>query len=48
VLRWNRFLVTGDPNFKLNNNHRSRYARCLMREHPQFAGMFEVRELKAE
>lgn len=33
--------------FRLNNNWRSRLARDLMAEHPELAGMFELRELKA-
>jgi len=46
VLRWNRYLQTGHADFKLNNNHRSRYARLLMANYPAFAGIFETRELK--
>lgn len=31
--------------WKLNNNHRSRYARLIMRLEPELAGYFETREL---
>lgn len=47
VLRWNRYLTTTDPDFKLNNNYRSRYARLLMDNHPELQGLFETRELKS-
>lgn len=47
VVRWNRFLQTNDHEFKLNNNYHSRYARLIMHNHPEFEGMFELRELKA-
>lgn len=33
--------------FKLNNNWRSRLARDLMREEPELADFFELRELRA-
>jgi len=47
VLRWNRFLATADPEaWKLNNNYHSRYARLLMTNNPELAGVFELRELK--
>lgn len=47
VLRWNRMIHTTDPEFKMNNNYRSRYARLIMEMHPHLDGMFEVRELKS-
>lgn len=47
VLRWEQFLVTSDPDFKLNNNYRSRYARLIMEQEPDLAGIFEVRSLRA-
>jgi hypothetical protein len=47
VLRWQHAIHTqGDPDFRLNNNHRSRYARMLVQE-PGLAGFFETRELKS-
>jgi hypothetical protein len=49
VLRWERHLA-GLPDehedYKLNNNYHSRYARLIMDEHPEFRGLFELRELK--
>lgn len=48
VLRWQygRATVGGDE-FKLNDHFRSRYARLLIAEHPEFAGVFETRRLRA-
>lgn len=34
--------------FKLNNNFHSRYARLIMRLHPQLDGFFELRKLKKD
>ena len=45
VLRWQTMLATTDPDFKLNNNYRSRYARLIMAQEPDLAGVFELREL---
>ena len=47
VLRWDALLSTGGNDYKLNNNFPSRYARLIMEQEPDLAGMFEVRELKA-
>lgn len=47
VVRWNRFIETNDPEFKLNNNHHSRYARLLMKQEPDLAGFFDLRELRS-
>jgi hypothetical protein len=47
VLRWERFLATvGDSDYKLNNNYHSRYARLIMEQEGDLAGIFEVRKLK--
>lgn len=47
VMRWGRWLaITGDDEFKLNNNYRSRYARLIMEQEPDLRGIFEIRELK--
>lgn len=48
VLRW-RYLrkAKGHDGFKVNNNHRSRYARLIMAREPDLAGFFETRELKS-
>ena len=43
-LRWiSQFETTGDP-YKLNNDYRAFYARQLMKDHPQFRGLFQVRD----
>jgi len=47
VVRFHRALETTDPDFKLNNNYSSRYARILMDEEPELAGFFQTRELKS-
>lgn len=44
VVRWNRFLQTTDPQYKLNNSYTSRYARLIMAQNPKFQGIFETRE----
>lgn len=44
VARHERFKTHGDW-FKLNNNHRSRYARMLMQREPRLHGFFHTREL---
>lgn len=49
VLRWNvRFaLVSIADGYKLNNNHRSRYARMIHKREPDLRGIFELRELRS-
>lgn len=49
VLRWQHALATVDPSseFKLNNNYHSRYARLIMDNEPDLAGLFETRKLTA-
>ena len=48
VLRWHFWLETkGDAEFKLNNNHRSRYARLIMGLEADLLGVFETRELRS-
>jgi hypothetical protein len=49
VLRWQHMMDTDDPysEFKLNNDYRAYYARLIMDIHPEFQGIFNVRELKA-
>ena len=48
VLRWET--MVGDlsgTTYKLNNNHRSRYARMIADREPGLADIFETRELKS-
>ena len=47
VVRWQRILSTTDPDWKLNNNYHSRYARLIMEQEPDLADMFELRELRS-
>jgi hypothetical protein len=47
VLRWQHAMRTTDPDFKLNNIYRSRYARLLMDQEPRLAGVFETRRLQS-
>ena len=48
VMRWNLMMETSDPEgWKLNNNYCSRYARMLMDQNSDLAGVFETRELRA-
>lgn len=47
VMRWQMYLQTKDPDgYKLNNNHRSRYARLIMEQEKGLDGLFEVRRLR--
>ena len=47
-MRWEIWMDTsGDEEFKLNNDFRSRYARLLMRQEPALAGIFETRRLRS-
>lgn len=49
VIRWNYSRQTTDAasTFKLNNDYTSRYARLLVDAHPEWADVFETRELRA-
>jgi hypothetical protein len=47
VVRWMHYMETTDEEFKLNNNHRSRYARLIMSSEPDLSDVFEVRELSS-
>jgi hypothetical protein len=50
VLRWNYQMKTEDPNsdFKLNNNYAPYYARLLIERHPEWASVFELREIRSK
>lgn len=50
VLRWYTARSTTEEEaggYRLNNNHRSRYARLILSRHPEWAGLFQTRELRA-
>jgi len=47
-LRWLHAFETKGDTFKLNNNFKSYYARKLMRNVPELAGLFRVREQRAK
>ena len=45
--RWEWMERTTDlEGFKLNNSHRAYYARLLMKNEPELAGVFEIRRAK--
>lgn len=44
-LRWFYTMETTGETYKLNNNHRSRYARLIMNSVPTLDGFFKTREL---
>lgn len=47
-LRWFTTVETqGDP-FKVNNTYRAWYARLLMQQEPELAGVFETRKAEAD
>ena len=47
VLRWNFMMAAPADDFKMNNNHRSRYARLIMSQEADLLGVFEIRELRS-
>lgn len=46
--RWDIAIATNDPDFKLNNSYRAFYARLIMQENPDLAGIFECRASEAD
>lgn len=46
--RWEILLATNDPDYKINNNFRSYYARLLMAQEPDLADLFELRRSIAD
>lgn len=49
VARWRSMLRVGpEEGFKLNNNHRAYYARLIMEQEPDLAGIFSTRSLGVE
>lgn len=47
VMRWQMTFSTSDVEFKLNNNHRSRYARLIMANEFGLEKFFDTRALTA-
>lgn len=47
VARFDRFVSTTGKPFKLNNDFRARYARLIMRQEPDLAEFFALRELRS-
>jgi len=47
VLRWNYYLQTTDPSseYRLNNSYSAYYARLLLKNHPDWDGLFQLREV---
>ena len=47
-VRWETMVVTTDPDFKINNNHRAYYARLWMHDNPEYGEFFETRVVRGE
>lgn len=48
VARWDFWLTTEKQGgWKMNNSHRSRYARLIMQQEQDLRGFFQVRELRS-
>jgi hypothetical protein len=47
-VRWELAIQTKDPEFRINNNFRAFYVRKLIKEHPRFADLFELRKSQAD
>lgn len=43
-LRWESFIRTHGDYYKINSNFSPYYARMLMRRHPEWEGLFEIRK----
>lgn len=48
VARWEVSMLTGDPDYKLCNNHRAFYARLIMLQEPDLAGAFNLKSSEAD
>lgn len=48
VARWNLILETSDAEFKLNNSYTAFFARLIMAQEPDLAGMFDLRVSEAD
>jgi len=47
ALRYSSAVQTRGEPYKLNNNYTALYARLLMRQEPELAGFFELRERRS-
>jgi len=47
-VRWEMQIQTRRSDFKLNNNHTAFYARMLMENEPELAGLFALRKQKVQ
>lgn len=47
-VRWEMQIQTRRRDFKLNNNHTAFYARMLMENEPELAGLFALRKQKIQ
>src|SRR5688572_7112813 len=49
-VRWEHLVTPSakGADFALNNNHRAYYARLLMEQEPDLAGLFETRKARAD
>jgi len=45
VMRWETE-ITGNDEFKINNNYKALYARMFMRDFPEVKGFFAIRKSK--
>lgn len=45
IIRWET-LISGNDEYKINNNYTSGYARKFEKEHPEYEGIFRKRHCK--
>jgi hypothetical protein len=48
LIRWQVDIETGDPDFKMPNNHKAYYARLWLKDHPNHPKFFRICELRSE
>ena len=47
-IRWNRYVTTNDPSFKINDAYHAYYSRLFVERNPEHANVFEFRKLRNE
>lgn len=47
-VRWEIAITTTDPDFKINDHYRAYYARLIMQQEPDLAGLFDLRASEAD